>query len=270
MWECREDTAADVGTIRRVRSSTQPDAARNPLRVRAFGVRRHQRLREGDQAVNDMVVRTLAQPHLGSPADLLAAFVLLGLIPVLAISVTSFTRIVVVLGLLRAALGTGALPPTSVLVALAIMLSAAVMAPTLSAIEREALIPYRQHRISAVTALTRGEDRLALFMRRQTRAADIRTFARIARQPLPAPPERIPFAILAPAFLISELQTAFAMGFLLALPFAVIDIVVGIALMSLGMFMVSPATISLPLKLLLFVAVDGWSLVSASLAASFR
>lgn len=211
----------------------------------------------------------LAQPKLGSPADLLIAFFLLALVPVLAISVTSFTRIVVVLGLLRASFGSAALPPNSVIVVLAIMLTAAIMAPTLAAIQRDAVIPYQSHRISASQAFARGERPLHAFMARQTRAADVRAFARIA-QTAAARASDAPFLVLAPAFLISELRTAFAMGFALALPFAVIDIVVAIALMSLGMFMISPAAISLPIKLLLFVAADGWTLVAGALVASYR
>ncbi len=211
----------------------------------------------------------LAQPRLGSPADLLAALLVVGLVPVLAISVTSFTRIIVVLGLLRASFGTAALPPNSVLIALAIMLTAAIMGPTLQTINREAVIPYEAHRLTASAALARAERPLRSFMAKQTRSADIVAFARIARA-RQATKEEVPFFVLAPAFLVSELRTAFAMGFALALPFAIIDIVVGVILMSLGMFMVSPASISLPIKLLLFVAADGWTLVAGALAASYR
>lgn len=215
------------------------------------------------------VANLFTQSRLGSPADLLVAFFVLGLLPVLAISVTSFTRIIVVLGLLRASFGTAALPPNSVLIALAIMLTGAIMAPTLSAVNHDAVIPYEAHRLSAAVAFARAERPLQSFMSKQTRTSDLVAFARIARVPAPAA-GNAPFVVLAPAFLVSELRTAFAMGFALALPFAVIDIVIGIILMSLGMFMVSPAAISLPLKLLLFVAVDGWTLVAGALAASYR
>jgi flagellar biosynthetic protein FliP len=214
-------------------------------------------------------MQMLDNPHLGSPADLLAALFVLGLVPVLAVCVTSFTRIIVVLGLLRASLGTAALPPNSVLVALAVMLTGAIMAPTLGAIERDAISPYQRHELSASQALVRAEAPLSTFMRKQARRSDIFAFARIARVKA-ANENSVPFFVLAPAFVVGELRTAFAMGFALALPFAVIDIVVGAVLMSLGMFMVSPATISLPLKLLLFVAVDGWTLVAGALAASYR
>jgi flagellar biosynthetic protein FliP len=211
----------------------------------------------------------LAQPTLGSPVDLLVALFVLALVPVLAISVTSFTRIVVVLGLLPASLGTAAMPPNAVIVALAIMLSGAIMAPTLAAIERDAVVPYQTHRISASQALGNAEKPLHAFMARQTRLTDVRAFVRITRIDVSRATE-VPFFVLAPAFLVSELRTAFAMGFVLALPFAAIDIVVAIVLMSLGMFMVSPNAISLPIKLLLFVMVDGWTLVVGALAAAYR
>jgi flagellar biosynthesis protein FliP len=213
--------------------------------------------------------QSLLQPHLGSPTQLLTALFLLGVLPVLAICTTSFTRIIVVLGLLRASLGTSALPPNSVLVALAIMLTAAIMAPTFNAIEKTAIIPYETHRMSAAEALDRAEQPLRTFMLKQVRFADVAGFAKIAREPQWTGHD-VPFTVLAPAFVVSELRTAFAMGFVLALPFAVIDIVVGVVLMSLGMFMVSPAVISLPLKLLLFVGVDGWTLIAGALAASYQ
>ena len=211
----------------------------------------------------------LASPKLASPVDLLLWFFFLALVPVLAITVTSFTRIVVVLGLLRAALSTAAIPPNSVIVALALMLTAAIMAPTFHRIDREAITPYMLHRLSPAAAIERGAQPLQAFMLRQTRGADIAAFSRIAKMSRPSR-SRVSFSVLAPAFLMSELRAAFAMGFALALPFAVIDIVVATALMSLGMFMVSPATISLPLKLLLFVVADGWTLVIGALVASYR
>jgi flagellar biosynthesis protein FliP len=219
--------------------------------------------------MTDIAAHVLAQPKLGSPADLLAALFILGLVPVLAISVTSFTRISVVLGLLRASFGSTALPPNSVLVALAIMLSGAIMAPTISDINRQSILPYQAHRVTASQAFARAQVPLRSFMLKQTRADDLNVFGRIARVSH-VEKNSVPFSALAPAFLVSELRTAFAMGFALALPFAVIDIVIAIVLMSLGMFMVSPGTISLPVKLLLFVAVDGWTLVSGALAASYR
>jgi flagellar biosynthetic protein FliP len=215
------------------------------------------------------IERFLDQPHTGSPTDMLIAFFLLSLVPILAMCVTSFTRIIVVLGLVRASFGTAALPPSGVLIALAMMLTGAIMAPTFSTIDREAVQPYQGRRLTASQALERAETPLRSFMRRQVRRNDLVDFARIAHVDQRAARE-VPLSVLVPAFLVGELRTAFAMGFALALPFAVIDIIVGVILMSLGMFMVSPATISLPVKLLLFVAVDGWGLISAALAASFR
>jgi flagellar biosynthesis protein FliP len=211
----------------------------------------------------------LAAPRVSSPVDLLLWFFFLALIPVLAVTVTSFTRVVVVLGLLRAAIGSAAIPPNSVIVALALMLTGAIMAPTLTRIDQQAIVPYVSHRLSPSAAIERGAEPLQAFMQRQTRRTDIDAFARIAKV-APTSPRRVPFVVLAPAFLISELRAAFAMGFALALPFAAIDIVVAIALMSLGMFMVAPATVSLPLKLLLFVIADGWTLLVGALVASYR
>ncbi len=211
-----------------------------------------------------------------SPLDLLMVLFGLSLVPLLAISTTSFTRIVVVLGLLRASLGTPGLPPNSVIAALAVMLSLVIMSPTLTHIRAEAVTPYMHHKISASTALQRGSDVLKRFMLRQTRASDVRMFERYARsgsepgtgnQELRQDP---PISIVAPAFMISELRAAFAMGFAFALPFAAIDIVVAAVMMSLGMFMVSPTTIALPIKLLLFVVSDGWTIVCGALIQSFR
>lgn len=205
----------------------------------------------------------------GSPVDLLVALFVLGLVPMLAVSMTSFTRILVVLGLLRASIGAPTLPPNVVLAALAMMLTCVVMAPTFVRIENEAIAPLASHRCTAAQALSAGAAPLRDFMMRQVRPADLLAFARMAGLRLPNP-RRAPLLVVAPAFLVGELRAAFAMGFALALPFAVIDVVVAAVLMSLGMFMVSPAAIALPLKLLLFVAADGWSLVCGALVASFR
>jgi len=174
-----------------------------------------------------------------------------------------------VLGLLRAALGAPSLPPNAVLAALAIMLTATIMAPTLARVDDDAVRPYLAHRLTPAQAIARGAEPLRVFMLRQARPSDVAAFARMAREKA-GPPSQAAFISVAPAFLVGELRAAFAMGFALALPFAVIDMVTAAVLMSLGMFMVSPATLSLPLKLLLFVAVDGWTLVAGALAASYR
>lgn len=205
--------------------------------------------------------------HSGSPIDLLVVLFGLSLVPLLAVSVTSFTRIVVVLGLLRASLGTPSLPPNAVLLALAMLLSVIVMSPTLARVQTSALTPYFEHHMSAGQALAHTTVEFRRFMLRQTRASDIAAFARLSRSAHASEP---PFPVVAAAFMVSELRAAFAMGFALALPFAVIDIVVAAVMMSLGMFMVSPTSIALPLKLLLFVAADGWTTVCGTLVASFR
>jgi flagellar biosynthetic protein FliP len=210
----------------------------------------------------------LAVPQAGTPVDLIIGFFVLSAVPLLAVAATSFTRIIVVLGLLRAALGAPSLPPNSVLAALAIMLTATIMAPTLSRIDDQAVRPYLAHRLTPAQAISRGAEPLRAFMLRQARPADVAAFSRMAREnnhPSPAS-----FLVVAPAYLVGELRAAFAMGFALALPFAVIDMVTAAVLMSLGMFMVSPAALSLPVKLLLFVVADGWTLVASALAASYR
>ena len=208
-------------------------------------------------------------PQAGTPVDLLIGFFVLSSVPLFAVAATSFTRIIVVLGLLRAALGAPSLPPNVVLAALAVMLTAAIMGPTLGKIETDAVQPYLAHRLTPSQAIARAAEPLRAFMLRQARPSDVAEFARMAHE-TDAAASHASFAIVAPAFLVGELRAAFAMGFALALPFAVIDMVTAAVLMSLGMFMVSPGTISLPIKLMLFVAADGWSLVASSLAASFR
>lgn len=205
----------------------------------------------------------------GTPVDLLVALFVIGLIPLLAVSVTSFTRIIVVLGLLRASLGAPSLPPNVVLAGLAMMLTCVVMAPTFARIRAEAIVPYEAHRLTPAQTVVRGADVLRGFMLTQARRSDIAAFGRRAGVAL-KDTQSAPFSVVAPAFLIGELRAAFAMGFALALPFAVIDVVVAAVLMSLGMFMVSPNVLSLPIKLLLFVIADGWTLVTGALVASFR
>ena len=207
-------------------------------------------------------------PQAGTPVDLIIGFFVLSTVPLLAVAATSFTRIIVVLGLLRAALGAPSLPPNAVLAALAVMLTAAIMAPTLNRIDDQAVRPYLAHRLTPAQAVTRGAEPLRAFMLRQARPADVAAFSRMAREKFD--PAHASFVVVAPAFLVGELRAAFAMGFALALPFAVIDMVTAAVLMSLGMFMVSPAALSLPVKLLLFVVADGWTLVAGALAASYR
>lgn len=194
---------------------------------------------------------------------------LLTILPALMLMMTSFTRILVVLGILRQALGLQQSPPNQVLIGLALFLSLFVMAPTLEKVNDEALAPYAQGALNAEDAIAQAGQHFHSFMIAQTRKTDLAMFADMAKAPKFATPQDVPFSILLPAFVTSELKTAFQIGFMLFLPFLVIDLVVASVLMSLGMMMMSPTIISLPFKLLLFVLVDGWALLMGSLAASF-
>lgn len=195
----------------------------------------------------------------------------LTMLPALLLALTSFTRISIVLGLLRQALGTGQTPSNSVLMGVALLLSFLVMSPILSRINTEALAPYSAGTINAEQAMQRAEVPMRAFMLAQTRDTDLLAFANLSGKSQGyATPEEIPFAVLASAFLSSELTTAFQIGFLLFVPFVVIDLVVSSVLTSLGMMMLSPMLISLPFKLMLFVLVDGWTLVLTMLVASFK
>jgi len=218
--------------------------------------------------VTELIDRAVTHPT-GSPVDLLVALFLLGLLPLLAVSVTSFTRIIVVLGLLRSSLGTQSLPPNIVLAGLAMMLTCVVMAPTFAQVEHAAVAPLGAKRIAPAQAIALGAEPIRRFMLAQSRSSDVESFERMEGSKTGSA-DKPPFTAVAPAFLIGELRAAFAMGFALALPFAVVDIVVAAILMSLGMYMVSPAAISLPVKLLLFVVADGWSLVASAIVHSYR
>ena len=201
--------------------------------------------------------------------QLLLLMGLLTILPGLILMMTSFTRILVVLSILRQALGLQQSPPNQVLVGLSLFLSLFVMAPTLDRLNAEAIAPYAAGTINAEQAITNGGAAFHSFMIRQTREKDLALFAELAKAPKFARADDVPFSVLLPAFVTSELKTAFQIGFMLFLPFLVIDLVVASVLMSLGMMMMSPALVSLPFKLLLFVLVDGWALLMGSLAASF-
>jgi len=194
---------------------------------------------------------------------------LLSLLPTLVLMTTGFTRILVVLYFLRQALGTQTSPPAPLIAGLALILTGFVMAPTMTRLNQEAITPWLDGRIEQVEMLEKGAVPLREFMLRQTRPTDVRRMVRLSRQPAVAG-QPVPFITLMAAFVISELRTAFAIGFALFLPFIVIDVVVASVLMSLGMFMLPPTMIALPFKLLLFVLVDGWGLITQSLVAGFR
>lgn len=191
------------------------------------------------------------------------------LLPGIVLMMTSFTRIVIVLAILRQALGAGQAPPNQVLIGLSLFLSLFVMGPVIDKINTDALQPYMAETIDATTALQRGAEPLKRFMLDQTRESDIATFVRISGGQGFEKPEDVPLRILVPAFATSELKSAFQIGFLIFIPFVIIDLVVASVLMSMGMMMLSPVLISLPFKLMLFVLVDGWGLVMGTLAASF-
>ena len=207
--------------------------------------------------------------HASLPLDVLGGLLLLSLAPFVLVMSTSFVRIIVVLSLVRSAIGAAALPPNTVLTGLALVLTMVIMSPTIGAISTRAIEPYARGRLSQSALIERASTPLRAFMLRQTRANDIALFARVARRPV-EPPTLTPMFILIPAFVVGELRSAFAIGFALYLPFVAIDLAVASILMGLGMFMLSPPVISLPAKLLLFVMVDGWALVCGGVVSSFR
>ena len=191
------------------------------------------------------------------------------LLPGIVLMMTAFTRIVIVLAILRQALGAGQAPPNQVLVGLSLFLTFFVMGPVIDKINTEAVQPYMAGTMDAMTAMKTGAEPLKRFMLDQTRESDIATFVRISGGEGFDKPEDVPLRILVPAFATSELKSAFQIGFLIFIPFVIIDLVVASVLMSMGMMMLSPVLISLPFKLMLFVLVDGWGLIMGTLAASF-
>ena len=201
--------------------------------------------------------------------EILVLMTVLTLLPSILIMMTSFVRIIIVMSLLRQALGTAQTPPNTVLIGLSLFLTYFVMAPVLTNIYEEAFDPYVNERISAEDALDKAAAPLRDFMLAQTREDDILMFAEIAEHDLTGDPSDIPFRVLAPSFMTSELKTAFTIGFLIYIPFVIIDLVVASVLMSMGMMMLSPMMISMPFKLMLFVLADGWALITQSLTTSF-
>ncbi len=192
------------------------------------------------------------------------------LVPALLFTVTAFTRILVVLGFIRSGLGTPTAPPNQVLVGIALFLTIFVMAPTFAAVKKEAIDPLKDKQITEGQAFERGQKPIREFMFRQTREKDLALFVKLGDIESPETRADVPTHVLIPAFIISELKTAFQIGFLIFLPFLVIDLVVSSTLMSMGMIMLPPVLISLPFKILLFVLVDGWNLVTRSLVESFH
>ncbi|MBI2801312.1 MAG: flagellar type III secretion system pore protein FliP [Gammaproteobacteria bacterium] len=193
----------------------------------------------------------------------------LTVLPSLLLAMTSFTRIIIVLAILRQAIGTAQTPSSQILVALALFMTAFIMTPVFNRVYHDAVHPYLEDRLDFDTALVKGQAPLREFMLAQTRESDLKLFADLARHGDMQEPSATPFTLLVPAFVTSELKTGFQIGFLIFIPFLVIDLVVASVLMSMGMMMLSPLIISLPFKIMLFVLVDGWALVVGSLAASF-
>ncbi len=203
------------------------------------------------------------------PIQTLLFFTALSFLPAVLLLMTGFTRIVIVLSLLRQALGTQSAPPNQVIVGLSLFLTFFVMSPTLDKVYAQAYQPYSENKIAFDEALKRGEVPMREFMLKQTRQADVMLFAKLAKIDPSVKSADVPFKVLVPAFVTSELKSAFQIGFLIFIPFLVIDMIVASVLMSLGMMMLSPVLVALPFKLMLFVLADGWNLLLGSLAASF-
>ncbi|WP_409242051.1 flagellar type III secretion system pore protein FliP [Curvibacter microcysteis] len=203
------------------------------------------------------------------PIQTLLFFTAMSFLPAVLLMMTGFTRIVIVLSLLRQALGTQAAPPNQVVVGLSLFLTFFVMGPTLDRVYQEAYVPYTTSAISFEQALVKADAPMRQFMLKQTRQSDFALFARLAKLDPSVTAETAPLRIVVPAFVTSELKTAFQIGFMIFIPFLVIDMVVSSILMSLGMMMLSPVLVALPFKMMLFVLADGWNLLIGSLAASF-
>ena len=201
--------------------------------------------------------------------QLLVLLTVLSLAPALLVMVTSFTRIVIVLSLVRNAVGVPQLPPNQVLIGIAFLLTVFVMAPVWKVVNTEAMQPYLTGQMSQSAAISKAEGPVRTFMLAQTRKADLQLFVGMSQETRPETAADVPTYVVIPSFLLSELKTAFRMGFIIFVPFLVIDIVVSAALLSMGMMMLPPAVVSLPFKILLFVLVDGWGLIIGSLVTSF-
>ena len=205
-----------------------------------------------------------------TPLNILVLLTLITLLPGLLLAVTGFTRILIVMGFVRNALGTPTMPPNQVLVGISLFLTLFVMSPTLTKVNDEAIKPWRANKITQTEAIKRAQEPLRAFMFKQTRDSDLALFVKLAKLKRPETRADIPTQVLIPSFVLSELKTAFQIGFLIFIPFLIIDMVVSSTLMSMGMMMLPPVLISLPFKILLFVLVDGWHLVIEGIVNSFH
>ena len=210
-----------------------------------------------------------AKDGLTVPLQIIVLLTLLTFIPALLVSVTSFTRLIIVAHFLRQALGTQTMPPNQVLIGLSLFLTYFIMQPVAEQINQQALQPMMQGKLTEMQALDQASNPLRQFMLRYTREKDLALFLNLAKEPRPRNPQEISMRVVIPSFMISELKTAFQIGFVLFIPFLVIDMVVAAILLSMGMMQLPPVVVSTPFKLLLFVMVDGWNLVVGSMVKSF-
>ncbi|MFC1637584.1 flagellar type III secretion system pore protein FliP [Candidatus Margulisiibacteriota bacterium] len=212
----------------------------------------------------------MSAPQFSNSVQLILSLSLISLVPFFLISVTSFLRIIIVFALARTAVGTQQVPPNMVVVGLALFMTVFIMAPVWQEVNEKAVTPYNEGKITQLEAFEVGMKPLRKFMIRQTREKDLALFVQFSRIKTPKTADEVPIYVLIPSFMISELKTAFQIGFLLFIPFIMIDLTVANILLSLGMFMLSPVMVSLPFKILLFVLVDGWNLISRGLLMSFK
>ena len=219
--------------------------------------------------VNISVGQTNSPEQVAATLQILILLTVLTLAPAILIMTTSFTRIIIILAFIRQALGTQQTPPNQILIGLALFLSFFIMEPVWSDVHKNAFQPYMNKRLTQSQALDRAGQPVKRFMQRFVRDKDLALFIRISKIPRPKTIDEVPFHVIVPAFIISELKSAFQIGFLLYVPFLVVDLVVASVLMSMGMMMLPPIMISLPLKLMLFVLVDGWNMIVGSMVESF-
>ena len=227
-------------------------------------------LAQGLPRISIEVGQTAKPKEAAATLQIIFVLTVLTLAPAILIMLTSFTRVVTVLSFLRLAIGTQQIPPNQVIIGLALFLTLFIMMPTFDQVHTQAVQPYIAEQIDYEVALKKGAEPLRKFMLKQVREKDLALFVRLARMPQPRTPDDIPNRVLIPSFVISELKTAFQISFVLFIPFIIIDMVVSSTLLSMGMLMLPPVSVSLPFKLLLFVMVDGWNLVVRSLVMSFR
>lgn len=216
------------------------------------------------------ISQIMASPQFSNSVSLILSLGMMSLVPFFLISVTSFLRIIIVFSMVRTAVGTQQVPPSMVIIGLALFMTAFIMSPVYNEINENAIKPYNEGRISQGRAFEIGIKPLQNFMLKQTREKDLALFVQFSRIEKPKTADDIPIYVLIPSFMISELKTAFQIGFLLFIPFIMVDLTVANILLSLGMFMLSPVIVSLPFKVLLFVLVDGWNLIARGLLMSFR